>query len=144
MNDMNRFNQFNLICSQKLVTIRTLLEISDSCLRINGFTDPWLYEKNAENSASLEQFRDRLDAIDRLSGNEKWLELFRGVFAGNIFDWGALVVSEILENDMNFGLENALKHIQPRPWLIDGMDAWLQRIEVSIQTHTTARFQTLN
>lgn len=106
------------------------MEISDSCLRINGFLDPWLVEKRAENTASIEQFRDRLDVIDRLSGKELWLELFRGVFAGNIFDWGALVVAQILENELSYGLKNALKHIQPRPWLIDGMDGWLERIEV--------------
>lgn len=112
------------------MTIRTLLEISDSCLRINGFVDPWLNEKLVENNASLGQFRDRLDDIDRLTGKEKWLEIIRGVFAGNIFDWGALEVAKILENDLSYGMESALKQIQPRPWLIDSMDAWLERVEV--------------
>lgn len=88
-------------------------------------------EKRAENTAAIAQVRDRLDVIDRLTGKDLWLELFRGVFAGNIFDWGALVVAQILENELSFGLANALKHIQPRPWLIDGMDGWLERIEVN-------------
>lgn len=108
------------------------MEISDSCLRINGFVDPWLDEKLFENNASLAQFCDRLDEIDRLVGKDKWLEIFRGVFAGNIFDWGALEVAKILENDLSYGMESALKQIQPRPWLIDGMDAWLERVEVNI------------
>lgn len=106
------------------------MEISDSCLRINGFVDPWLEEKLIENNASLARFRGRLDHIDGLQDKEKWLEIFRGVFAGNIFDWGAMEVARILENDLSYGMENALKQIQPRPWLIDGLDAWIERIEV--------------
>lgn len=39
-------------------------------------------------------------------------------------------MSQILENDLSFGLDDALKQIQPRPWLIDDLDAWLERIEV--------------
>lgn len=112
------------------MTIRTLLEISDSCLRINGFVDPWLDDKHIENNASLGRFRDRLDYIDRLTGRERWLEIFRGVFAGNIFDSGAMEVVKIMETDASYGMENALKQIQPRPWLIDGLDVWLDRIEV--------------
>lgn len=114
------------------MTIRTLLEISDSCLRLNGFVDPWLEEKIAENNASMAKLNDRLNEIDRLSGNDRWLEIFRGIFAGNIFDWGALVVAQILENDTSFSLENALKHLPARPWIIDGLDAWLNRIEARI------------
>lgn len=98
---------------------------------MNGFKDPWLDQKIAENAASLAKFRERLAVIDGLQSKAKWLEIFKGVFAGNVFDWGALVVSQMLENDLSFGLEEALKHIQPRPWLIDDMDAWLERIEVS-------------
>lgn len=80
---------------------------------------------------SLQQLSDRLNELDRFSAQEKWMEIFKGIFAGNIFDWGALVVSQILENDQSFGLKDAMKQIQRRPWLIDGFDAWLKRLEVS-------------
>lgn len=117
------------------LTIRNLLEISDSCLRLNGFHDPWLEEKNTENAMSLQQLPDRLNELDRFQAHEKWMEIFKGIFAGNIFDWGALVVSQILENDQSYGLKDAMKQIQRRPWLIDGFDAWLKRLEVA-RTHT--------
>lgn len=39
-------------------------------------------------------------------------------------------VVKIMETDASYGMENALKQIQPRPWLIDGLDVWLDRIEV--------------
>lgn len=106
------------------------MEISDSCLRLNGFIDPWIEEKNSENAMSLQQLSDRLNELDRFPAQEKWMEIFKGIFAGNIFDWGALVVSQILENDQSFGLKDAMKQIQRRPWLIDGFDAWLKRLEV--------------
>lgn len=89
-------------------------------------------EKNAENAISLSKLSERLIELDQhRNRREKWLELFKGIFAGNIFDWGALVVAQILENNESFGLDDAMKQIQPRPWLIDGFDAWLNRVEVT-------------
>lgn len=117
------------------LTIRHLLEISDSCLRLNGFNDPWFEEKKSENAMSLQQLQQRLNELDRFEAHEKWMEIFKGIFAGNIFDWGALVVSQILENDQSFGLKDAMNQIQRRPWLIDGFDAWLKRMEVRYTSH---------
>lgn len=79
----------------------------------------------------MQQFESRLTDIDKFNENERWMQLFNGIFAGNIFDWGALAVTQILECDKNFGLNEAMKRIQPRPWLIDGFDGWMKRIEVS-------------
>lgn len=47
-----------------------------------------------------------------------------------MFDWGAQAVAQILENDESFGLEEALERIQKRPWLVDCLDQWLERIKV--------------
>lgn len=47
-----------------------------------------------------------------------------------MFDWGAQAVTQILETNSSFGLQQALDRIQKRPWLIDNLDGWLQRIEV--------------
>lgn len=48
---------------------------------------------------------------------------------GNIFDWGAQAVTQIRENTQKFGLDEALRRIQSRPWLIDGLDRWLLRLQ---------------
>lgn len=104
-------------------------------MRLNGFHDPWLEEKNTENLCSLSRLNERLAELDRITHRpSKWMEIFKGVFAGNIFDWGALAVAEILENNESFGLIDALKikQIQQRPWLIDGFDAWIKRLEVCL------------
>lgn len=58
----------------------------------------------------------------------RWTELVRGVLAGNIFDWGAQIVAEILQKDAKFGLTDALSKIQERPWLFDDLDKWLDSI----------------
>lgn len=52
-----------------------------------------------------------------------------------MFDWGAQAISDILEKDAKFGLYDALERIQERPWLIDGVDAWIRRIKVKIYTY---------
>lgn len=45
-----------------------------------------------------------------------------------MFDWGAQVVSDILEKNKSFGLTEALECIQKRPWVIDDLDDWLARL----------------
>lgn len=101
-------------------------------MRLNGFIDPWIEEKTAENALSLSKLNDRLIILDNHQNEEeKWMDLFRGIFAGNIFDWGALVVTQILANNQSFGLDDAMERIQPRPWLIDGFDNWLKRLKAS-------------
>lgn len=49
---------------------------------------------------------------------------------GNMFDWGAQAITAILEHDAVFGLHEALEKIQKRPWLYDGLDKWLDKLEV--------------
>lgn len=52
-------------------------------------------------------------------------------YLGNMFDYGAQAITEILKNDKSFGLKDALKQIQPRPWLVDQLDEWIERLKVS-------------
>jgi hypothetical protein len=50
-----------------------------------------------------------------------------GILAGNVFDYGATQVQELLTNNRNFNLNDALSKIQTRPWLIDDFDAFVER-----------------
>ncbi|KAL5274350.1 hypothetical protein ACFFRR_000842 [Megaselia abdita] len=111
------------------LSIRELLELNETLLRLHGFNDPWMKQKELENNSAVESFRSRIDDIDMIEDNKlRWTELVRGVLAGNIFDWGAQIVAEILQNDAKFGLTDALNKIQKRPWLFDDLDMWLNRI----------------
>lgn len=69
--------------SSDRTSIRTLLELNESYLRLHGFNDPWCDEKQMENLAALTQLNERLQQIDQIhSSDEKWLQIFRGLFAG--------------------------------------------------------------
>ncbi|XP_055600819.1 4'-phosphopantetheine phosphatase [Uranotaenia lowii] len=115
-----------------VLSIRVLLELNESSLRAYGFDDPWKEQKKIENDASIRQLSARLQQIDELKGsNDKWIEIVKGVLAGNMFDWGAQAVSQILESDSNFGLHEALERIQKRPWLVDCLDEWIVRMQNS-------------
>uniref|UniRef100_A0A1B0BSE3 4'-phosphopantetheine phosphatase n=2 Tax=Nemorhina TaxID=44051 RepID=A0A1B0BSE3_9MUSC len=116
--------------SHKVLGIRELLELNDAQLRLHGFTDPWQEQKKTENEEAVPLLSGRLQEIDAIkSDRERWLELVRGVLAGNMFDWGAQAVTNILQEDASFGLNAALERIQKRPWLMDDLDAWLQRLQ---------------
>lgn len=112
------------------LTIRTLLELNQKSLKLYGFSDPWKEQKKLENEASLKKLQARLQLLDQIEDmNEKWTAIIKGVLAGNMFDWGAQAVSQILEKDASFGLEEALERIQKRPWLVDCLEQWLERMK---------------
>lgn len=107
-----------------------LLEINEQLLTKNGFIDVWKSQKQFENSRAIQLLKERLDEIDAIEEeNKRWGELFRGVLAGNIFDSGATAVQEILDDNKNFGLRDALQTIPERPWLIDSFDHFIKRLE---------------
>ncbi|KAH8241416.1 hypothetical protein KR026_000556 [Drosophila bipectinata] len=107
-----------------------LLKLNETMLRRYGFTDPWLTQKKLENASAVSKLKQRLQELDSLQDQDaKWTELVRGVLAGNMFDWGAQAIANILEQDSNFGLHSALDRIEQRPWLLDNLDNWLQRLK---------------
>ncbi|XP_075153398.1 4'-phosphopantetheine phosphatase [Haematobia irritans] len=126
--------------NNKILGIRELLELNDKHLRLYGFPDPWLEQKKSENEAALALFAERLQEIDDIVGErERWIELVKGVLAGNMFDWGAQAVTNIIKNDKTFGLHAALDRIQKRPWLMDDLDSLLGRFEdVNQEPHKCA------
>lgn len=50
--------------------------------------------------------------------------------SGNMFDWGAKAVSDILEGDVSFGLKNAMSRIYDRSWIVNGLPDFLDRMKV--------------
>ena len=51
------------------------------------------------------------------------------MLAGNFFDWGAKEITTLLEGPYNFGFHDALNKLESRPWLIDGVEQWMNRIK---------------
>ena len=50
---------------------------------------------------------------------------------GNIFDWGAKAVSDLLEGNVTFGLRNAMQRINDHPWINNGLPEFLHTIKVN-------------
>ncbi|KAJ8310602.1 hypothetical protein KUTeg_012467 [Tegillarca granosa] len=86
-----------------------LLDTSSHCLQDFLFTDPY----------SL-----FLDDLDKLSWDDRQLALVKGLLAGNVFDWGAREVANIMENT--------------EPWLFDEFDKWKERLSGNKPPHNCA------
>ena len=71
-----------------------------------------LQQKQFENEHSLKYLGARLDQIDRICCHqEKLLELAKGLLAGNVFDWGAKEVANMMENE-DFSFSDAQNKLQ--------------------------------
>lgn len=109
-----------------------MLDLNEEIIRENGFKDAWMYQKRVETTAALRGLPARLADIDSIKNHDdRWEELIKGVLAGNMFDWGAKAILDLFENCENFGLDEALSKIQPRPWLLDDLDNLIKRLNVS-------------
>jgi len=71
--------------------------------------------------------------LDALGWEDRQLALVKGLLAGNVFDWGAKAVSDVLESDPQFGFEEAKMKLQERPWLVDSYSKWLQRLKITVE-----------
>lgn len=114
------------------LSVRTLLDLHEKIVRHYDFTDAWQYQKSIETASALTNLDARLKQINNITNhNAKWTELCKGVLAGNMFDWGAKAVLELFDKAEEFGLDEALTKIQPRPWLIDDLDKFIERMAVT-------------
>ncbi|XP_063662039.1 4'-phosphopantetheine phosphatase isoform X3 [Pan troglodytes] len=111
------------------LTVRSLLDTREHCLNEFNFPDPYSKVKQRENGVALRCFPGVVRSLDALGWEERQLALVKGLLAGNVFDWGAKAVSDVLESDPYFGFEEAKRKLQERPWLVDSYSEWLQRLK---------------
>nr|KAF6507034.1 pantothenate kinase 4 (inactive) [Rousettus aegyptiacus] len=94
------------------LTVRSLLDTREHCLNEFNFPDPYSKVKQRENGVALRCFPRVVRALDALGWAERQLALAEGLLAGNVFDWGAKAVSEVLECDPQFGFEEAKRKLE--------------------------------
>lgn len=100
----------------------------EQALRSAGIDDPYLLVKQRENENALYLLPRLFQAIDSLEGTSRWERLVRGIFAGNLFDLGAVKAAEKFEKgEVDFFATQS--ELKPRPWLIDDCDAFISRLE---------------
>ncbi|KAM9758403.1 4'-phosphopantetheine phosphatase isoform 1-T1 [Menidia menidia] len=111
------------------LTVRSLLDTREHCLNEFNFPDPYSKIKQQENDMALKYYQKAVKSLEALSWEDRQFALVRGVLAGNVFDWGAKAVSDVLESDPEFGFEEAKRQLEERPWLVDSYDQWFERLK---------------
>uniref|UniRef100_A0A8C0J245 4'-phosphopantetheine phosphatase n=1 Tax=Chelonoidis abingdonii TaxID=106734 RepID=A0A8C0J245_CHEAB len=94
------------------LTVRSLLDTREHCLNEFSFPDPYSKVKQKENGIALKCFPSVIESLDSLGWEERQFALVKGLLAGNVFDWGAKAVSEVLESEPQFGFEEAKEKLQ--------------------------------
>eukprot|EP00200_Dunaliella_tertiolecta_P011228 CAMPEP_0202392064 /NCGR_PEP_ID=MMETSP1127-20130417/92173_1 /ASSEMBLY_ACC=CAM_ASM_000462 /TAXON_ID=3047 /ORGANISM="Dunaliella tertiolecta, Strain CCMP1320" /LENGTH=365 /DNA_ID=CAMNT_0048994543 /DNA_START=1275 /DNA_END=2372 /DNA_ORIENTATION=+ len=116
--------------SQELLNCIVLCQIREDCLKRAGFGDIFRKVKQEENAAALAVLPGVLKNLDECSDTSERLELaLRGVLAGNIFDLGASTSAALFDRDgAAASFVNTRTKLLPRPWVIDDLDASVQRL----------------
>ncbi len=109
------------------LTILTICEARERTLRKAGIPDPYRLDKQRENETAMALLPGVLAEIDALDGGERIERVMRGVFAGNIFDLGAVSTIELFKNG-RVDFRHTLSKLKPRPWFVDHLDAWRERL----------------
>ncbi|XP_063235013.1 4'-phosphopantetheine phosphatase isoform X2 [Bacillus rossius redtenbacheri] len=109
------------------LTVRTLLDTIEHCLKEFDFPDVYLEQKKLENEQALGLLGRRLQWLDGLEWGPRQETLVTSVLAGNMVDWGASEVVQLMEST-DFGFYEARSTIQARPWLVDCLDEWMDRL----------------
>ncbi|MGB2821947.1 MAG: ARMT1-like domain-containing protein [Phycisphaerae bacterium] len=102
------------------LNIIELDRLREEILRRHNLGDPFQHIKARENAAAMELYPQVVHDLHVMSAEEKWLHLVECVFAGNIFDLGAMETMHLAEESPDF-IELAEK-TKPRPWLVDDYD----------------------
>jgi len=72
----------------------------------------FIQQKQFENEQALRYLPARLATLDSLTDKRsRTLQLARGLLAGNVFDWGAKEVADIMEKG-DFNFEDAESRLQ--------------------------------
>ncbi|XP_048028743.1 4'-phosphopantetheine phosphatase [Megalobrama amblycephala] len=111
------------------LTVRSLLDTREHCLNEFNFPDPYSKIKQKENDMALKYYLKVVKSVEELSWEQRQFTLVKGLLAGNVFDWGAKAVSDVLESDPDFGFEQAKQQLQERPWLVDAYNQWIERMK---------------
>lgn len=109
------------------VTTVKLCEHRQTMLLKHGFPDPYVKLKARENETAAELYPSVIERIDGLPAEARWEVLLKALFAGNMFDMGAPLTSDMYDNG-GIDFLATLERIPPRPWFIDHADALYARL----------------
>ncbi|KAI8822569.1 fumble-domain-containing protein [Fimicolochytrium jonesii] len=101
-----------------VLSVRSLLDLREQCLREMGFTDIFSAVKQNENEAAVAGLPALLKRVDALEEGQRFETLISNVLAGNMYDWGSTAVQELLRQGV-LDFETAKEKVG-RPSKFDG------------------------
>lgn len=113
------------------LSVRKLLNMREDLLNELLFPDTYIKIKKRENEYFLPLLAERLKQLDEIDNRkDQWEAAFKGVLAGNMFDWGAKAVTDMFDDNDNglMQFSSALDKIQPRKWLVDDFDVFFEQL----------------
>ncbi|MFI4859305.1 MAG: ARMT1-like domain-containing protein [Phycisphaerales bacterium JB063] len=109
------------------LNVLTICQRREDILRAAGIADPYRLIKHDENTRAMKMLPGLLAQLDALPSVKRHTALIEGVFAGNIFDMGAVETLQLYEaGEVDFASVRA--KLKPRPWRFDALEAWLGRM----------------
>jgi damage-control phosphatase, subfamily II, stand-alone protein len=97
-----------------------LCRLREKALRDHGLGDPFRHCKVRENRSAINVFPLLIKSLMAIPVAQRWEQLVRGLFAGNIFDLGSAATMDFAKQEMVF--EQVMKQVKPRPWVVDDFD----------------------
>lgn len=95
-------------------------------LRKFGWPDPYIKVKQRENVLAGGLYPRVVERVDATPPADRWNLLFRGLFAGNMFDLGSPKTMEMYDRgEIDFAA--MFDRLPGRPWFIDHADALCDR-----------------
>lgn len=91
----------------------------EEALRAFGIHDPFRHVKQRENKIAKDLYPTVLRNLAKASSANRWEELVKGLFAGNIFDLGCGATIGYIKEQVDFA--KVLSEVRPRPWLVDDL-----------------------
>ncbi|MEX2673628.1 MAG: ARMT1-like domain-containing protein [Phycisphaeraceae bacterium] len=114
--------------------IALLCTLRQHLLATQGFDDPFLPIKQKENADALALLPALLTELDALPEAERLRRLIAGVFAGNIFDFGASEAIKLYEaGQVDFHVTR--EQVAAKQWLVDH----LAKLEARFAEHVHRR-----
>ncbi|KAJ3002797.1 UNVERIFIED_CONTAM: Pantothenate kinase 4, partial [Siphonaria sp. JEL0065] len=110
------------------LSIRSLLDLREQCLREMGFNDIFETIKNNENQVAYTQYKNLISHLDAIPEFERIRHFTDNILAGNMYDWGSRPLAEMLiKGEMTF---QTAKEKVAHPAKFDGLDALRERLMV--------------
>ena len=110
------------------LTILMICHARERALRAAGIDDAYRLAKQIDTEDALHHLPAVLAQLDALPSAERYEAEIRGVFAGNIYDLGAVKTVDMF-TDRRVDFDAVRAQLKPRPWRFDALDAWQQRRE---------------